>query len=135
MRTASLRERRGAYHGLGYADPWSDRRIASFVLAIPQTVVQSVQEPKQLAKRAMQGMMPEQVRQPYQKVTPQVLYEEGLKQARDVVLDLITRSQAAARGYVDEKALHRHYEALVRHDYKYDLWWPLTLEMWMRQYL
>jgi asparagine synthase (glutamine-hydrolysing) len=136
VRIATAGERSQARFGLGFADPWSDRRLASFVLAVPQWVIQRVQEPKRIARQAMRGIMPETVRQAACKSEPVALFERGFMcRAKDTVLDFITNSQAAARGYVDATALDQYYASFLRGEPQDDdFWWPLTLEMWLRQY-
>jgi asparagine synthase (glutamine-hydrolysing) len=130
-----LRERYHAKFGMGFADPWSDRRIASFILAAPQWIVQRPSRPKRLAWEAMRGLMPEVPRQNAGKIEPGSLFDYGFKvRARETVLALITNSRAAARGYLDEAVLRSRYDAFLggkppRHDF----WWPLTLEMWLRR--
>ena len=136
MRGVVWSERTQARFGLGFADPWSDRRLASFVLAVPQWVLNLPSETKRIARRAMRGIMPEEVRRKAGKIYPTPLYERALKEdAKDVVLDLITNSQAAARGYLDEDVLRERYEAMRRGEQRYSgLWEALALEMWLRQY-
>jgi asparagine synthase (glutamine-hydrolysing) len=135
-RIARWRERIHARHGLGYADPWSDRRLAEFVLAIPQWVVQQVREPKAIARRAMEGIMPTDVLGAVQKTEPVALFDRGFRdRARERVFDLIRDSRSAARGYVREPALRETYEGFLRGEpQRFDFWWPLTLEMWLRAY-
>jgi asparagine synthase (glutamine-hydrolysing) len=136
MRIAMLNERSRARFGLEFADPWSDRRMASYVLAVPQWVIQQVREPKRVARRAMRGIMPEAARQNACKIIPGSLFDRGfIDRAKDTVQGLITDSQAAARGYLDEETLRACYESFLRGEpQRYDFWWPLTLEMWLRQY-
>jgi asparagine synthase (glutamine-hydrolysing) len=129
-------ERTRARYGLSFADPWSDRRLAEFVLAVPQWRIQRVGESKRIARLAMRGLMPEQVRQRAAKIIPVSLFDRGFKErARDAVFALITGSRAASRGYLDEGALRDYYESfLLDAPQPHDFWWPLTLEMWLRRY-
>jgi len=131
-------ERNEARFGLGFADAWSDRRLASFVLSIPQWRIQRVGEPKRVARQAMRSIMPEQVRQKAGKIAhPAPLYYRALReQAKTTILDLITDSRAAALGYVDEDKLCRHYQSILGGvpDYRLYFWWTLTLEWWLRQH-
>jgi asparagine synthase (glutamine-hydrolysing) len=129
-------ERSWARYGLSFADPWSDRRLAEFVLAVPQWRIQRVGESKRIARLAMRGLMPEQVRQRAAKIIPVSLFDRGFKErARDAVFALITGSRAASRGFLDEGALRDYYESfLLDAPQPHDFWWPLTLEMWLRRY-
>jgi asparagine synthase (glutamine-hydrolysing) len=129
-------ERSWARYGLGFADPWSDRRLAEFALAVPQWRIQRVGEFKRVARLAMRGIMPEQVRRSTAKISPAPLYHRALKeQARGTVLELLTGSRAAARGYTDEGMLRDYYKRFVRGGGEIpEFWWALTLEMWLRQH-
>ncbi|MFT5390088.1 MAG: asparagine synthase (glutamine-hydrolyzing) [Gammaproteobacteria bacterium] len=135
-RNATLAERTHARFGLGYADPWADRRVAEFVLAVPQWVVNQVRTPKRLAREAMRGILPEPTRLAAAKIEPISLYERGMKErARETVFHLITDSRAAALGYIDEAAWRGAYESFLRGEPQhYDIWWPITFEMWLRRH-
>jgi len=126
-----------ARFGLGFADPWSDRRLADFVLAVPQQVLDRPGElKKRLPRQAMRGIMPESVRQNARKIVPSPLYKQAFReQARHTILNLITDSRAGSYGYIDECALRTHYDAFCRGEPDHPcFWWALTLEMWLRQY-
>ena len=52
------------------------------------------------------------------------------------MLDLIDGSRAAELGYVDPAGFRSAYEAYVAGGHmRHDLWWPLTLELWLRKYV
>jgi asparagine synthase (glutamine-hydrolysing) len=135
-RLMSADERTRARYGLGFADPWSDRRLAEFALAVPQWRIQRVGETKRIARLAMRGIMPEPVRHMAGKTIPVSLFDRGFKErARETVLTLITNSQAGARGYLEEDAFRSYYESFLRDGPQpHDFWWVLTLEMWLRRY-
>jgi asparagine synthase (glutamine-hydrolysing) len=129
-------ERLRARQGLGFADPWSDRRLAEFVLAVPQRVLNLPSETKRIAREAMRGVMPEEARRGARKVFLGPLHERAIKEyAQEAVLDLITHTQLSALGYIDEKVLRKEYEATRRGQRGLDgLWETLTLEWWLRRY-
>jgi asparagine synthase (glutamine-hydrolysing) len=136
MRGMVWSERTYAKFGQCFADPWSDRRIASFALAVPQQVLNRPGElNKRLVRQAMQGIMPEPVRQAARKIVPSPVYQRALKeQAKDTVRMLIRDSRAALHGYIDEKLFGEHYEALLNGGRQHHcFWWTLTLEMWLRE--
>lgn len=137
VRAAVWLERTGARSDLAYADPWADRRLAEFVLAVPQWVVQRRSQLKSIAREAMRGIMPEPVRHRVTKTTPQPFFELAMRTwARDGVRELTNGTSAAARGYVDEPALRAHYSAFLDgRPLAGAFWWALTLEMWLRNYV
>ncbi len=129
-------ERTAARFGLSFVDPWSDVRLARFALAVPQRVLNATGKEKRLARIAMRGVMPEAARRRAGKVSPHPLYARALReQACDTVQHLTTDMQAAARGYVDEHVLRRHYDAVRTGEPEHPFfWWALALEMWLRRY-
>ncbi len=135
-RGVAYTERLTAESGMGFADPWSDRRIAEFILACPQHIVDRALEVKRLAKRAGTGIMPEEARLAADKVSPEPHYLHTLRfEAREKVRELITDSRCAALGYVDEAALTEQFNRFVNGDMpRFDLWSTLSLEMWLRSH-
>ncbi len=136
MRGMVWSERSQARFGLGFADPWSDRRIASFSLAVPQRVLNTTAERKRLARRSMCGVMPEAARMAARKISPYPLNRAALTELeRDTILELMTNSESGARGYVGEELLRAHFEAIClgEQDHPY-FWRALTLEMWLRKH-
>ncbi len=136
MKGMAWSERTWSRFGQSFADPWSDRRLAELVLAMPQWRVQSVRERKRIARVAMRGVIPDGTMGKISKISPAPLYERALREwAADTIEDLITDSHAAARGFLDEEILQKHYRAVRRGETEDPrIWWALTLEMWLRQH-
>ena len=84
----------------------------------------------------MRGIMPEAVRLAARKIVPYPLYRHALEnKARQTVMDLMSESQSAARGYVDPSVLRSHFESICRGERDHHcFWWALTLEMWLRNH-
>ncbi len=137
MRGMVWSERTYARFGQGFADPWSDRRLAVFVLAIPQQVLDRPDRTdKRLVREAMRGIMPEPVRRATAKIYPSPLYERAIRHdAATTIAELIADTQVEARGFVDGAELRAHYDA-VRTEGRRDgaLWPTLSLEMWLRSH-
>lgn len=125
---------RFARRGADYADPWSDQRLAEFVLAAPGHFVNRIAEPKRLAREAMRGIIPEPARVRARKVEPHALYDRGFREReRSTLLDLTTNMRAAAHGWIDEAALQREVAMyLDGGEPAHDWWRPLSVEMWLR---
>jgi len=136
MRGMVWSERGYAQFGQSFADPWSDQRIAAFVLASPQWVINRTSSPKILVRQAMRGIMPEEARVSARKISPGPQYLHALRvKGRSVIEDLITDPKIERLGYVDGSALRDHYETvLAGHRAHACLWWALTLETWLRLY-
>ena len=136
IRDPGLHERRAARQRLTIVDPFSDARLARFVMAIPGWVIQRPSEPKRLLRRALRGVMPDEVLQSSRKTEPARLFERGFRdRGRATMLHLLTDMQLASRGFVDEGALRAAYATyLAGGPVRHDIWWPVTLEMWLRRY-
>ena len=128
--------RAAAAHGMTVLDPWSDRRLASFVLACPQHQLTRASEFKRLPRRAMRGIMPQHAIDSARKVSPEPLYERALRQEAYVnVMALIRDSRCAGQGYVDGDRLHSDFEDYMNgRRPMFDLWSTLSLELWLREY-
>ncbi len=135
-RIAVLQNRTRARYGMGFADPFSDRRLVELVLSLPQWRVQRRGAPKQLARAAMAGVMPELARNKAAKTFPLGLFDRGFRdRAVDVVEGLLSDSRAAANGWLDAEVVRAVYdEYRTIGDTAHDFWWPLCVEMWLRRW-
>jgi asparagine synthase (glutamine-hydrolysing) len=136
MRIALANGRRRAARGLGFDDPWSDSRIARFVLSIPPWQVQRVTAQKHLAREGLRGIVPEEVRMRTGKTIPVGLFDRGLKErAVETVRDLLRNPMAAELGLLDADRVRQEYEEfLTGRTPKHDFWWPITAEFWLRKH-
>lgn len=135
-RIAVLRNRTRARFGMEFADPYADRRLIDYILALPQWRVQRRGRPKQLAREAMRGIIPEPALRQAAKTIPVSLFNRGFRrEAVGTVNRLLTESRSAAHGWINERALRNYYAAYVRTgDSVHDFWWPLTVEWWLRRW-
>jgi asparagine synthase (glutamine-hydrolysing) len=129
-------ERRMARYGLELAAPWSDRRLAEYILSIPQWRVQSLSQPKRIAKEALRGILPEAALARVAKTTQEPLYDLGIKdKAHAVIADLTENSVAAQYGLLEPAAVRAaHARYLEGKPVQHDYWWALILELWLRRY-
>jgi asparagine synthase (glutamine-hydrolysing) len=137
MRGVTLTERTHALSGTGFADPWSDRRIASFVLALPQQVISYPGGPeKPFVRQAMSGIMPDNVRRAARKIVPYPLYLRALRETAVTTIESLLRgSRAGTLGYIEPRELRTHYDGIRAGQREHPcFWWALSLEMWLRAY-
>ena len=130
-------ERTHARFGQAFADPWSDRRLAEFAVAVPQRVLNTVGDEKRLTRLAMRGIVPEQFLSRATKTVPTPLFDRGLRErGSGTVLALLTGSESERRGYIDERRAREHYrnEIQGRGASAATMWRALTLEMWLREH-
>lgn len=136
MSVMRLSEQRCARFGMTMVDPWSDRRLASFVLACPAHEVDRFRETKRLARRAVRGVMPDRAIQASRKVVPTPLYEHALRHsAHSQVLALMTDSRSAALGVIDEAKFRALFRRHCAGDLQQADFWPaILLELWLRRW-
>lgn len=138
VRGMAWSERSYAAHGLGFADPFSDRRVVEFALAVPQAVINVPgATSKPLMRAAMHGIMPPAALREARKVVPQPLFDRAL--ARDsaaVVRALLTDMATEARGWVRAQALREHHaDWLAGSSLRPDFWNAAVTEWWVRDHL
>lgn len=130
-------ERTNAAYGQGFADPYSDMRLARFVVSLPQQLLNPPgRNDKRFLRAALRGVMPEASRQAARKVIPTPAYDHAVR-TRDVerVRALLNDSVADARGYLSGAALRRSFEAILGGaEIPAEFPWALSLEAWLRRY-
>jgi asparagine synthase (glutamine-hydrolysing) len=137
FRAAVEQERHNAALGVGYADPWSDWRLAEWVLSVSPFILSRIGEEKRISRRAMRGVMPESARLSARKIVPTPLFERTLRHdAQEQIGALFQRSALAARGYINPHQLSVRLQRLQHGPTPIDpgLWNTITAELWLRQY-
>ena len=134
IRGMAWSERTYARYGRGFADPFSDRRLVTMVMGLPEQVVNRPgDQSKPLLRAAMRGIMPEEARTRAGKMLPTPLYERSLREAAPLVRELLNGSRLAAHGWVDERALRDHYDVwMAGGTLRAEFWWSLGVELWLR---
>lgn len=128
-------ERMHARHHQGFADPWSDRRLAEFACQVPQRVLNRLGEPKRLVRKALNNLVPVHATEGMRKIVPTPLFERGLRdRGRPFAHALIHDSRAAGMGLVDQNKLHEAYQSLCAGGSANvgPIWRALSLELWLR---
>jgi asparagine synthase (glutamine-hydrolysing) len=139
VRRSAVSEKIHAQKGLAYADPWSDRRLAELVIAMPQHIVHRFADFKRLPRKALSDVLPLHLAMQSDilaKANPTPFYRYGVYE-REVakVRRLISTSKAASLGMVSRERLSDYYEkVLCGGPERYDLWWFITLEIWLSKY-
>lgn len=135
-RLAVHAERTMAQSGLTFADPYTDRRLTEFVLSLPAWQVHRRTAPKQLARSALRGIVPETARLRANKTIPERLYERGLRHRANPSVEMLLSDPVAARhGWLDPEPVRRLHDAFRRTGtITYDYWWVLTTEWWLRRW-
>jgi asparagine synthase (glutamine-hydrolysing) len=134
LRLAEHRQRSAARLGMVHADPWSDRRLVEFALAVPQWRLQRYSREKYLAREAMRGVMPERERLETRHGGAAGLFRRAFNEREvDSIRGLMQTSRAAKEGWLDSGAVLDIYDAYLRTgSLAYQIWFPLTVERWLR---
>lgn len=137
IRGMAWSERSYAEKGLVFADPFSDRRLAEFALAVPQAAITTPGDNrKPLMRSAMRGIVPEAALTRASKITPGPLVERGLlNEAVDTVRSLLVDMETARRGWVSERSARDAYErSLLGEPLLAPFWEMIVTEWWLRLY-
>ena len=104
---AEIYERQGVAAGVEFTDPWADRRVAEFILKIPQWAVGSPRRPKKLAQILATSRGPNRV-SPLVEYIPQQL-TEILKSDRSnaAVREMANLEELAARDLCDPAVIKK----------------------------
>jgi len=128
--------------GLEAAHPFRDRDLVAFLMAIPGEVVNDGGVPKAIVRKALRGILPEQVRNRRSKADFTAETNRAALNDFAAVSELLTRSSAVVTGgYVDGRVLASSLqsckEALADNDSGeagWDLSQLLAFELWLRRF-
>jgi asparagine synthase (glutamine-hydrolysing) len=120
--------------GIGFTDAWSDRRLVTFALAVPQRILNTTGHEKRLVKAAIRQLVPEETHAAMGKTDPSPFFEKALRdRSAATISSLVAGTRSGARGWIDEEMLRRHYESVRGGEPEHDtFWWALCVEMWLR---
>lgn len=111
------------------------RPLVEFMYSLPRPQQVSPGQDRVLQRRALAGILPEQIRTRRTKSGPAQAIYEGLRANRDVCQLLTARPLIAQRGYVDQTAWCRAVQAaqlgVVRSAAAFEA--AVSLEIWLRQ--
>lgn len=132
-------ERAMASVGLECRDPFDDRRVVEFALALPEEQRRNGATTKFVLRQAMKGLIPEPVRTRRDKGNySHVICEELLAQGG---AKLFTDLELVRRGWVDGARISAMYDHLERsycardpvyHRHMWPLWLVVSIERWLR---
>lgn len=124
--------------GIEVRHPFYDQKLVEFVASIPPRQLFEAGSYKPLLRRAMLGLLPEEIRQRQEKARFEKLIHIGLtiKEAERVQL-LLSSSIAADLGIFERDCLQAAYQDYrIRGSYNPQgvLWYAVTLEIWLREH-
>ena len=123
-------------YGLQPEDPFRDRRLVEFAMAIPAYQLGCSYRPKSLLRQAMRDYLPQLVRERRRKTSLQPLWEKGLlERERESVMRIFSDPEIVRRKYIDADWLRQELNVgtgWAQHGYL--LWLCLGLELWLKRF-
>ncbi len=131
-----LRRQLANSFGVEYVSPYMDRRLVEFIMAVPADQLHRPGQYKFILRNAMQGLLPDSVRQSSQLTSLNAFFDYGLKvKERQVVLDIFRQPQILERRLVNPGWLQKALEMGETWEKDaYPLWICLCLELWLRKF-
>jgi asparagine synthase (glutamine-hydrolysing) len=131
-------DRNSMAHSLEARVPLLDHRLVELAFSLPGDELIRRGETKSVLRRALDDLLPSEVRQRRDKlgfVTPEARFLRG--PLGDLAADVFASQSFVERGFVDAPAARRR---LARHrrnelDAGFELWRALNLELWAREFL
>ena len=122
--------------GTELVDPYWDRCLVEYVMAVPAHILARPGISKYLLRQATVDVLPESVRGRRDKTSLYELFCEGLlHREREKVLDLLEQPGIVERGFVRKPWLSGQVSAGSEwSDYGHSLWRFLTAELWLRNH-
>lgn len=123
-------------HGLELVEPFYDRRLVSYVMAIPADQWGRPDRSKWILRNAMTGRLPEQIVERKERTTFEALWDLGLcERERSTVEALLANPLVVRRGYVRTAWLQEElHSGQAWTDGGFALWLCLSLELWLRRF-
>ena len=127
---------RGRRHGIEVRHPFLDHRLVELATRLPGEACFRAGYYKVVLRDLLRGHVPAEVVERRDKVTPEAIFDRGVRERQAAqVQDLLRGMQAARRGWVDEGTLRRAYASYQRDGRGGSrIWFALTLEHWLRRY-
>jgi len=127
-RVSTWAERLHSQHRVACADPWADRRLIEYIMAIPQEQICRHGQNKHITREAMRGIMPREAWKSLSKVSLSPLYDNALKDEEETIRSYLRFDDP----FGNSKALEAYYDTVLREeneDFRFLL--ALYLKMWL----
>ncbi len=123
-------------YGLEYRHPFLDRRLVEYAVSLPDDQLFRCGETKLVLRAALQGTLPDAIRSRRDKTYPDAFVNHSLREvSADKITEMFTNPVCAARGFVDRAGLQRTWRRFLAGNPAiagHTLWFPITMESWLR---
>ncbi|MEP7013745.1 MAG: asparagine synthetase B family protein [Acidobacteriota bacterium] len=125
----------GREFGIDLRHPWIDSRVVDLARRVPAAWTFKDGYSKALVRRAMRGLLPDEILDRPEKIYPTELFLRALRgPERSKIEPLLSNMLAAELGFVEPNALRKAVEDCARGDWRGAMFWhSLTLEAWLRR--
>jgi len=137
LKTLEKGNKLGASFGLELATPFLDRDLVAFLMAIPGDMVCRQGIPKAILREAMQGVLPEAIRERRGKADfTELVSDEMKREFHHIVQFLLSGGSAVRWGFVNEAVMQAHLSSMRdllgrRRMVTWNLGALLALEIWL----
>ncbi len=128
-------ERLATSLGMEFRHPWLDMRLFEFSLAVPQDRLLNAGRSKYVVRKALNGLLPENVRLRLRKTIPYPLLLWSFRHKATATIEkLLDDPLVAQMGFVDPLKLSNHYQSFLKAkiNEEHPLWYTLALETWLK---
>lgn len=125
----------GLEFGIDLRYPWIDSRVVDLARRIPAAWTFTDGFSKALVRRAMRGLLPDEILDRPEKIYPTELFLRALRgPERSKIEPLLSKMIAAELGFVEPSALRKAVDDCAGGNWGGALFWhALTLEAWLRR--
>jgi asparagine synthase (glutamine-hydrolysing) len=122
-------------HSLELTQPYWDRRLIEFVMALPADQLGRPGRKRRLQRNAMVGRLPEAVRERVERTSFVPLLKKGLlDKERTAVTTMLRDPLVVGRNMIRAEWLEEKLEQLAMDPSDGHLWQCISLELWLRRY-
>jgi asparagine synthase (glutamine-hydrolysing) len=123
-------------HGLELVTPYWDRRLVEFALALPADQLGRPHRDRWVHRNAMNGLLPEPVRERSQRTIFVPLLEKGLlEKERTTLAGILHDPQIVQRDMVRADWLEGALRSAAERSTGWDSLWPcISLELWLSRF-
>ena len=122
-------------YGIEVSHPFFDRRLAAFMLAIPQSMIRLGNRPKGFLRAAMTPRLPLAIVENFHKPTLYSFYHFGISKEGNNIKRLMKNSKLADMGIIDNESLLRSVEFYLKSkpgNVLASFWSTIFTELWLR---
>ncbi len=130
-------DRMSMAHSIETRAPLLDHKLIEYVQTIPGTLKLHGMETKHILKRAVAGLVPDEIIQRQKKGFSVPIRQWFKRELKDMLNDTLSDQRTRERGLLNARAVRAlvNEHQIGRRDHAHKLWGLLTLELWQRAFI